>query len=434
VQTGDRFQATVGCEFNQTSCYVAYRLNYQIGNGPVRTFWTFRERYEGLTYFANLNLNALAGYDVKFTLFMSAYGPATGDRAIWGNPIIARAGGTTPPPTVTGTPPTPTSTSTAPTSSPTVSPTSCDKAQFVADVTVPDGTTFTAGTAFDKTWELKNVGTCTWTTAYKLFFSSGSQMGGPNEVAFTQSVAPGQSVRLTVRLTAPNTAGNYRGFWMFKNANNELFGIRILSRGPHYNQPWWVDIRVPGTVTPTVTTTPATATTTPATATTTPATATTSPTATSTQSTTANWNTYQNATYGFNFKFPPGSVISSQTDTAGRIFLPITSGTNLIEKYIDVTAVEGADPCDSPAGNPATSGNVTINGRTFLKETGTGVATGNIFDWVAYSLTNNNACVSLTFVLHSGELGNYTTPPAEFNKAAESAVFDTIMDTFTLVQ
>ncbi len=422
IQTGDRFRATVGCELNATNCYVAYRLNYQIGTGPVRTFWTFREKHEGLTYAANLNLNSLAGYDVKFTLFMSAYGSATGDRAIWGNPIIARAGGTTPPPTVTGTPPTATATSLTPTRTPTVPPSSCDKAQFIADVTVPDGTTFAPGATFNKTWRLKNVGACTWTTAYQLVFYSGTQMGGPAALNFPTSVAPGQTVDLTVSLIAPNAAGSYRGYWMFKNASGALFGIGALA-----NKPWWVDIKVSGTVTPTVTTTPATATTTPATATT-------SPTATSTQSTTANWNTYQNATYGFSFKFPPGSVISSQTDTAGRIFLPITSGTNLIEKYIDVTAVEGANPCDSPAGNPATSGNVTINGRTFLKETGTGVATGNIFDWVAYSLTNNNACVSLTFVLHSGELGNYTTPPAEFNKAAESAVFDTIMDTFTLVQ
>jgi hypothetical protein len=243
VQTGDRFQATVGCEFNQTSCYVAYRLNYQIGTGPVRTFWTFREKYEGLTYTANLNLNSLAGYDVKFTLFMSAYGSATGDRAIWGNPIIARTGATTgtATPTVTGTPPTATPTSLTPTRTPTVPPSSCDKAQFISDVTVPDGTTFAAGTTFNKTWRLKNVGSCSWSTSYQLVFYSGEQMGGPSALTFPQSVAPGQTVDLTVTLTAPNTAGSYRGYWMFKNASGALFGI-----GAQANKPWWVDIRVTG--------------------------------------------------------------------------------------------------------------------------------------------------------------------------------------------
>lgn len=416
VQSGDRFQATIGCEYGSTNCYVAYRLDYQIGSGPIRTFWTFREKYEGLTYNANLNLNSLAGYDVKFILFMSAYGSPTGDRAIWGNPVIARLGATpvTPTATVTGTPPTPTPTSTAPTPTSTVAPSSCDKAQFIKDVTVPDGTTYAPGTTFDKTWRLKNVGACNWTTAYQLVFYSGTQMGGPSALSFPKSVAPGQTVDLTVTLTAPNAAGSYRGYWMFKNANGALFGI-----GYQANKPWWVDIKVSGTVTATFTTTPATST----------------PTATATQPSTTNWNTYQNIKYGFNFKFPPGSIVTSQTDTAGRIFLPITSGTNLVEKYIDVTVVEDADPCKSPTSDGATtSEDVTINSIPFLKETGTDAATGNIYDWVAYSTSKDNACISLTFVLHSGELGNYSTPPAEFDKTAESAVFDKIIDTFSVVQ
>jgi len=274
VQTGDRFQAMVGCEYNATSCYVAYRLDYQIGSGPVRTFWTFREKYEGLTYNANLNLNSLAGYDVKFILFISAYGSPVGDRALWGNPVIVGSGGTTATftPTVTGTPPTPTPTSTAPTPTSTVAPSSCDKAQFIADVTVPDGTTYAPGTAFNKTWRLKNVGACTWTTSYQLVFYSGEQMGGPSALTFPKSVAPGQTVDLTVSLTAPNTAGSYRGYWMFKNSNGALFGI-----GAQANKPWWVDIKVSGTTitstptatgtppspTPTVTGTPPTATSTP---------------------------------------------------------------------------------------------------------------------------------------------------------------------------
>jgi hypothetical protein len=276
VQTGDRFQATIGCEFNATACYVAYRLDYQIGSGPVRTFWTFREKYEGWTYNVNLNLNSLAGYDVKFILFMSAYGPATGDRAIWGNPVIARAGSVPPPPTVTGTPPTATATSTAPTSPPTVPASSCDKAQFISDVTVPDGTTFAPGATFNKTWRLKNVGSCTWTTSYQLVFYSGAQMGGPSALTFPQSVAPGQTVDLTVTLIAPNTAGSYRGYWMFKNASGALFGIGTLA-----NKPWWVDIRVSGTSAATFTPTVTTATLTP-TVTVTPGTPTETPTATNT--------------------------------------------------------------------------------------------------------------------------------------------------------
>jgi len=290
VERGDRFQATIGCEYGSTTCYVEYRLNYQIGTGPIRTFWTFREKYEGWTYNVNLNLDSLAGYDVNFILFTSSYGSPTGDRTLWGNPVISRSSGSyaTFTPTVTGTPPTPTPTSTAPTSVPTVPPSYCDRVQFISDVTVPDGTTFAPNTAFTKTWRLKNVGSCTWTTSYQLVFYSGEKMSGPDALSFPQSVVPGQTVDITVNLVAPATSGYYRGYWMFRNASGALFGIGSLA-----NKPWWVEINVVGTAvsftptfTPTQTTTPSTPTAT-ATATSTSATSTSTTTTTATSTATS---------------------------------------------------------------------------------------------------------------------------------------------------
>lgn len=251
VQNGDRFQTTVGCEANATACYVAYRLDYRIGSGPVRTFWTFREKYEGWTYTANLNLSSLAGYDVTFILAISAWGSPTGDRALWGNPVIARTGATPPTP---GTPPT---------VGPTVPvPAACDRALFISDVTIPDGTSMAPGFTFTKTWRLKNVGTCTWTKdTYKLRFDSGEKMAGPDLAPMPVDVKPGQTVDITVTLTSPNTAGSYRGYWKFQNASGVPFGIGVGG-----TKAWWVDIKVAGTgivpstatftVTPTVTYTP----------------------------------------------------------------------------------------------------------------------------------------------------------------------------------
>src|SRR5215216_1290108 len=234
VQSGDRFQATVGCQAGATSCYVAYRLDYKVGT-TIRTFWTFRERFEGLTYDVNLNLSPLAGQTVKFILYISAYGTPVGDRALWGNPIIARQGSGSYPPPVTTVPPVST-----------VPPSTCDKAQFVLDVNYPDGTIVPPGATFTKTWRLKNVGTCPWTTSYQLVFFSGQQMGAPASLAFSQNVAVGQTYDFSVNMTAPTAAGSYRGYWMFKNANGALFGI-----GAQGNKPWWVDIKVAGpTVTP----------------------------------------------------------------------------------------------------------------------------------------------------------------------------------------
>ncbi len=500
----------------------------------------------------------------------------------------------------------------APTSS--QPPASCDRAQFVSDVTVPDGTTFAPGATFNKTWRMKNVGTCTWSTSYTLVFDTGEKMGGPDSVNLPKSVAPGQTVDVTVSLKAPNSAGTFRGYWKFANASGVRFGI-----GVDGSKSWWVEIKTSGptatpgtpgpsatpavgtaydfatnacqavwssdagqlpcpgtdgdwrgfvlkltspqlengvvdarpalltfpqntfngyilgiyppyrvksgdrfrsivncaygasscyvvfrldyqtgsgpittywafiekyegqyyqadldlspfvgqdvkfilhvqsvgsatgdravwaapiiynpnvgaatgptaTATPTSTPTP-TATGTVASST---STATSTPTATVQASSQSGWSTYQNAKFAFSFQYPPGSSVASQSDNGGRVYLPFAAATNLVQKYVDVSIVEDATQCKSPATTPQASGqDVTINGIPFLKETGSEGAAGQMYDWVAYSSDKGGDCISMTFVLHSSNAGNFPTPPPVFNSAAESAVFDTIMSTFT---
>jgi len=126
---------------------------------------------------------------------------------------------------------------------------SCDVAQFVDDVTIPDGTVLEPNETFTKTWRLKNTGTCTWTTSYVIVFSSGDSLGGPATQALTGSVNPGQSVDISVNLKAPGTSGSYRGDWKLRNGSGLLFAQ------------FYVDIKV-ASATPTSTST-ATATTTP---------------------------------------------------------------------------------------------------------------------------------------------------------------------------
>jgi len=243
VQSGDRFQGIVNCQYGATSCYVTFRLDYQIGSGPVKTFWTFKEKYEGLYYPVNLDLSSLAGQNVKFILTILASGSPTGDRALWGAPRIVR-GGSVPPtstPTVTGVPPTPTATvtGTPPTPTSTPIPTACDRATFITDISIPDGTTFTGGTPFTKTWRLQNVGTCTWTTSYALVFFSGDAMSAIPVIYLPASVAPGQMINLSAAMTAPNASGHYRGYWKLRNASGVKFGI-----GTSGTEPFYVDINV----------------------------------------------------------------------------------------------------------------------------------------------------------------------------------------------
>jgi hypothetical protein len=268
VQSGDHFKSLINCEYNATTCWVNFRLKYQIGDGVEQTFWTFNERYEGLYYTADRDLSSLAGQSVKFILYIGAGGYASGDRALWGAPRITRGGGVIP----TNTPgPTPT---TGPTKTSTPVSSTTDKVLFVSDVTYPDGTVVTPGQAMVKTWRIKNVGTSTWTNKYNLVYISGDKMGGPVTQLLTSTVGPNTTFDISVNLTAPTTNGSYRGYWMLQNDKGVNFGI-----GAGYDKSWWVDVTVKAgvtvvpTVTPTRTATPAviTSTVTPTATPTTPA-------------------------------------------------------------------------------------------------------------------------------------------------------------------
>lgn len=99
----------------------------------------------------------------------------------------------------------------------------CDNSLYIADVTVPDHTEMAPGQAFDKTWTLKNTGTCTWTVGYTIVSAGGDRMGG-NTRPLTQSVPPQGQVDVTVKMTAPFTAGDYVGYWRLVNSKGAGFG------------------------------------------------------------------------------------------------------------------------------------------------------------------------------------------------------------------
>jgi hypothetical protein len=61
---------------------------------------------------------------------------------------------------------------------------------------------------------------------------------------------------------------------------------------------------------------------------------------------------------------------------------------------------------------------------------GSDAGAGNYYDFTAYTTTQGDTCVSLSFVLHSTAAQNYTPPLPEFDRNAESAVFEQIVATF----
>src|SRR5678816_2143420 len=90
----------------------------------------------------------------------------------------------------------------------------CDSAQFVSDLTIPDGTTLTAGASFTKSWRLLNNGTCVWTASYNVAWAGGERMGSPASFKLPVIVAPGQMVDISVNLTAPPTSGRYKAVFL----------------------------------------------------------------------------------------------------------------------------------------------------------------------------------------------------------------------------
>lgn len=150
---------------------------------------------------------------------------------------------------------------------------------------------------------------------------------------------------------------------------------------------------------------------------------------------TSTWQTYRDERAGFELKYPAEGKLTPQEGSV-RIDLPFAPGTNLVEKYLTITA--GPPPaggCASPqlAGyQPGTipTEQVLVDGVEFTRATINGAAAGNRYHATSYWTEAAGTCIVLDFVLHSTTPQNYPTPPPEFDAAKESEVFTAIVATF----
>ncbi len=110
---------------------------------------------------------------------------------------------------------------------PTAVPAQCKNGMaFVSDVSIYDGQKVSAGESFRKTWRVINNGTCTWTPDYSFVYVSGDQMSGRN-ISIPMTVAPNQTVDLSVDMVAPSGNGNYQGNWQMRSPQGSNFGQTI---------------------------------------------------------------------------------------------------------------------------------------------------------------------------------------------------------------
>ncbi len=141
------------------------------------------------------------------------------------------------PPTLTPTPP-----------QPTQKPAQCwDDADLVKilsfdDENMQDPPEMNPGEPFTKGWRMRNSGTCTWKSGYRLVYSYGNvsaaQMNGL-PVQVKKDVKPGDTYDFELNLTAPIVPGNYKAYWNMRNAQNVKFGETV-----------WVNIVVADSPTP----------------------------------------------------------------------------------------------------------------------------------------------------------------------------------------
>jgi hypothetical protein len=87
------------------------------------------------------------------------------------------------------------------------------------------GEQFDAGETFQVEWPIKNTGNCTWDSTYALVFANGDQMAASSSTPLSSSVDPGDSIVLSLQMTAPSQPAIYLSLWKLEDGNGQLFGM-----------------------------------------------------------------------------------------------------------------------------------------------------------------------------------------------------------------
>jgi len=82
---------------------------------------------------------------------------------------------------------------------------------------------FTPGQKFKLTWQLKNIGTATWSGKYKFAYHKGIQLADQSSYEINQVVQPGQTLIVTMPSTAPLEYGTYQTEWSFSSPEGITF-------------------------------------------------------------------------------------------------------------------------------------------------------------------------------------------------------------------
>ena len=96
-----------------------------------------------------------------------------------------------------------------------------DKADFVA--ALPSPNQFLPGQHFYLTWQLKNIGTTTWSGKYRFYYNTGIQLADQSSYQINEVIEPGGILTITMPATAPAEEGTYQTTWSLENPDGIQF-------------------------------------------------------------------------------------------------------------------------------------------------------------------------------------------------------------------
>lgn len=97
--------------------------------------------------------------------------------------------------------------------------------QFLADLTIPDGTKIVTGSTFSKQWQVRNNGERIWNDGYRLVFTGGDAYMSTQVSIKVPRTRPDEEAVLTVPMMAPAPRSQpYISYWRIQDDREVLFG------------------------------------------------------------------------------------------------------------------------------------------------------------------------------------------------------------------